>query len=178
MEKVSGKIGDLVFRRYEDGVVISRKADTAGRTPTTGQLNQQERFRQAAVYARSAMDDPATKTVYVAAGEKHRKPAFALAVGDFFKVPAVDVINLDAYTGKTGDRIVVRASDDIEVIAVGIVIRRETGEILEQGSALLEQGSWRYTAQTEVDLTAGPVAVDVTAADRPGNKTTKTQLKN
>jgi hypothetical protein len=177
MENMSGKIGDLVFRRYEDGVVISRKADTSGRVQTTGQLNQQERFRQAVVYARASLADPTLKPIYAAAAQKEGKPAFALAVGDFFNAPKVDAIDLAGYTGKVGEKIVIRASDDIGVVGVTVAIRSDAGGVIEQGAAMFEQGYWRYTAQTALDLASGSFAVDVTAIDRPGNKTTRTLVK-
>jgi len=45
MEQIRGKVGDLVFRRYEDEVVIARKPDLSGRTPTPGQRRLRGRGR-------------------------------------------------------------------------------------------------------------------------------------
>lgn len=177
METMSGKIGDLVFRRYEGEVVIARKADTCGSVLTAGQLGQQERFGQAAVYAKAVLADTALRPVYEKVAKEKRKPAFALAVVDFLNAPSVDVIDLAGYTGKIGEQIVIRASDDIGVVAVTVTIRNAASEVFEQGAATFEQGSWRYTTQATLDLTAGSLAVDVIVVDRPGNKTTKTQVK-
>ena len=177
MEKMSGRIGDLVFRRYEGEVVVARKADTSGRIPSANQLSQQERFRLAAVYAKAVLGDATQRVLYETAAKEKRKPAFALAVGDFLKAPTVDAIDLSAYTGPAGDKIIIRASDDIEVVSVTVAIRISEGGVLEQGAAVFEQGSWRYTAQTTQDLGSGLLAIDVTAVDRPGNKTVKTQVK-
>jgi hypothetical protein len=177
MENMSGKIGDLVFKRYEDEVVISRKPNREGLVPTTKQTAHQERFRLAAVYAKASFGDAVLRAVYETAAKEKNKPAFALAVGDFLNAPKVDAIDLTGYTGKVGEKIVIRASDDIEVVSVTVAIRSADGGVLEQGAAAFEEGSWRYTAQTALDLASGSFAVDVTAIDHPGNKTLKTQVK-
>lgn len=177
MENMSGKIGDLVFRRYEGEVIVARKADTSGRIATANQLSHQERFRLAAVYAKASLGDATLRMLYENAAKEKNKPAFALAVGDFLNAPSVDAIDLSGYTGKVGEKIIIRASDDIEVINVTVAIRSSAGGVLEQGAAVFEQGSWRYTAQTAIDLASGSFAFDVTAVDRPGNKAMKTQVK-
>ena len=46
MEQMRGKIGDLVFKRYEDRVVVTRNPDRDGLIPSAVQSEQQERFRQ------------------------------------------------------------------------------------------------------------------------------------
>jgi len=177
MEQMRGKIGDLVFKRYEGEVIVSRKSNQTGGTPTAGQIAHRERFRLAAVYATGVFAVPADKKLYEDVATARRKPAFAVAVGDYLNAPTIDVVDLAAYTGKIGDPIVIRASDDFEVVSVAVVIRTAERGILEQGPATLSQGAWRYVAQTTVDLTAGALAIDITASDRPGNKTMKTVTK-
>jgi len=176
MEKMSGKIGDLVFKRFQDEVVVARKPDRTNVVLTPAQAAHNERFRQATVYAKASLADPVARAVYEAAAKEKGKPVFALAVGDYLNAPSVDFVDLAGYTGKVGEKIVIRASDDIGVASVDVVIR-STNATLEQGAATFEQGSWRYTTQAAVDLTAGSIAIDVTATDRPGNRVTKTQIK-
>ncbi len=63
------------------------------------------------------------------------------------------------------------ATDDIEVVAVTVTIRRPSGEGVEQGAATKEHGVWRYPVTAA--LAAGEtVTVLATARDRPGNETT------
>jgi len=45
LEQVRGQVGDLVFKRYGEEVVISRKPDLEGREPTPAQAAQRERSR-------------------------------------------------------------------------------------------------------------------------------------
>ncbi len=178
MDTMHGSIGDLVFRRYGDETVVGRKPDPTVHPPTAGQQAVRERFKLAAVYGKAAMADPAKRTVYTTAAKAKGVPVFAMMIADFFNAPAVDEIDLSAYTGKTGETIRVRASDDFEVAGVGVAIRDTGGTVLEQGTATATgDGAWTYTTTT--NLTPGQnVAIEVTATDRPGHKTTKVQAKS
>jgi hypothetical protein len=175
MEQVRGKIGDLVFRRYEDRIVVARRPNRDGLVPTTGQTDHRERFRQAAAYAQGAFADPTQKALYDAAGKARRKPAFALAVGDYLNPPVIDPLDLTHYTGQVGQTIIVRARDDFAVTAVNVTIKDNTGAVIEQGPASLELGVWRYVA-TDVLPTERPVSIEATATDRPGNQTTRVHV--
>ena len=88
-----------------------------------------------------------------------------------------EVYQLAAYTGKTGETIRVRASDDFGVVGVGVAIRDTDSKVLEQGAATASSdGAWTYTTTT--NLPAGQqVVIEVSATDRPGHKTTKKQPK-
>ena len=123
------------------------------------------------------MTDPETRLHYEAAAKAKGTPAFALAVGDFLNAPAVDEIDLSAYTGQAGEKIAIRAHDDFALAGVTVVIHKADGTALEQGLALAGNDSvWSYTTTTA--LPAGQsVLIEVTANDRPGHKTTKTQRK-
>ena len=48
MEAMRGSIGDLVFRRFGEEVVVGRKPDPSVHPPTPGQQAVRERFRLAA----------------------------------------------------------------------------------------------------------------------------------
>ncbi len=52
IEQLRGKVGDLVFKRYGDGVVVARKPDLTGLAPTEAQAAVREQFRQAALYGK------------------------------------------------------------------------------------------------------------------------------
>ena len=106
-----------------------------------------------------------------------RKPAFALAVGDFLKAPVVGAIDLSGYAGKSGGKIAIVATDDVGVAGVSVVIRNTVDStVIEQGVALEEAGKWRYTATADAPAGAS-IVVEVTASDRPGNKAVKTEAK-
>ena len=105
-------------------------------------------------------------------------PVFALVVAGFFNAPAVDEIDLSHYSGKTGETIHIRASDDFEVAGVSVLIRDASGAALEQGAASGGgDGAWTYTTTASI-ATGQTVAIEVAATDHPGNKTTKAQSKS
>ena len=178
LDEIRGKVGELVFRRYADEVVVGRAPDTGDTPPTEAQAAQRERFRLAVVYGKAVVADPETKALYETAAKAKGMPAFALAVGDFLHAPAVDEIDLSAYTGQAGQKIGIRAHDDFELVGVAVIIRKADGAVLEQGPATLGSDSlWAYT--TTAALPAGQtVMIEVTATDRPGHKTTRTQTKS
>lgn len=179
LEGFRGKIGDLVFRRFNDEVIVGQTPNITDREPTAGQLAHRENFRLAVLYGRTALADSATKALYEAAAKSKGQPVFALTVSDFFHAPAVDEIDIAGYTGKAGETIRIRASDDFEVIGVGVRITDSGGAVLEQGGAA-RNGSigagWEY--RTTTNLPSGqPVSIEVTATDRPGHKAIVTKTK-
>jgi hypothetical protein len=179
LEAIRGKIGDLVFKRWGDEEIVGKIPDRSGVVPTEGQLAQMARFRLAALYGKAVMADAQSRTIYEDAAARKGTPVFALTVGDFLNAPAVDEIDLSAYTGKTGDKIQVRASDDMEVKGVTVTIRDQSGTALETAPAVWSAATalWVYTATT--NLAQGQSAsIEVNATDRPGHKTTKVQPQN
>jgi hypothetical protein len=177
MEAMRGSIGDLVFKRYGEEIVVGRKPDPSEHSPTAGQRAVREQFRLAAVYGKTVMADPATKAVYEVAAKGKGIPVFAPTIADFFNEPTVDEIDLSAYTGHAGEIIRIRAHDDVEVTGVAVAIRGTGGAALEQGvTSAAADGTWTYTATTNLP-DGQQVVIEVTATDRPGHKTTKTQAR-
>ena len=179
LEQVRGQIGDLVFRRYEDQVVISRKPDFEDQTATAAQVAQRERFREAALYGKMVMADPETKALYVEAAKAKGQPVFSLTVADFFNAPSVDEVDLSGYAGGVGDTILIRARDDFDVTGVNVSLTDGDGAAIESGAGLetaAGSGQWVYTATTAV-ATGTTVRIAVTASDRPGGVGTATEEK-
>ena len=63
LEQVRGQIGELVFRRYGDEVVISRKPDLSDVEPSAAQLAHRQRFARAALYGKIVLADPEAKAI-------------------------------------------------------------------------------------------------------------------
>jgi len=179
IEQLRGKVGDLVFKRYGDEIIISRKPDLAGREPTAAQAGVRERFRQAALYGKMVMADPATKTIYEAAAKAKGQPVFSLTVADFFNAPSVDEVDLSGYAGRVGDAIVARAHDDFDVTALKVAVTQADGSAVEEGAATEtppKSGRWVYQATAAVP-TGTTVKITVTATDRPGHAGVKEASK-
>ena len=178
--QMRGQIGDLVFKRYEGGVIISRKSDLSDVKPNEAQLQHQNLFRQAALYGKLVMADPAQKADYEAAAKARGKPVFSLTVADFFNAPSVDEVDLSAYSGAIGDEIVVLAHDDFEVSGAQVSITYADGQPVEDGAAVetpAKSGRWVYTA-TAAATPGADVRIAVTVQDRPGGKGQATAEKS
>ena len=179
VEAIHGHVGSMLFKTWQNEEITGRMPDRTGYVPTANQVAQQDKFRLAALYGRTAMADSATKQIYTDASETRGVPVFALMVADFLNAPVVDNIDLSRYTGKTGDTLKVRASDDFEVSGVHVAIRATDGTVIEQGAAVKDTSTllWTYTATT--NLSQGQaVSIEVSATDRPGNTTTRTQARS
>lgn len=170
LEQIQGQIGDLVFKRYGDGVILSRKSEGSGEPATAAQQATRERFREAALYGKMALADPETKALYAERAKETGKPVFSLTVADFFHAPSVDEVDVSAYAGAVGDVIVIMASDDFEVAEVQVSLSDGGGAVIESGAAVevpADSGRWVYTATVAV-ATGTTVRIGVTAVDRPG----------
>ena len=178
LKKIHGKIGGLVFKKYGDETIIAQSPGPRTTPPTAGQQAQRERFKLAAVYGHTALADPVTGAIYRDRAKAKGQPVFSVAVADFFHPPVVDAIDLSAYTGKTGETIKIRASDDFEVVGVEVRILDVNGTALEQGPATRSgsDGQWLYPTTTNLP-DGQQVSIEVTATDRPGHKGTKTQTR-
>lgn len=175
MERIRGKIGELVFKRFFDRTIVGRNPDRSGLEPSAAQTAVRSRFGLAAGYARAVFADPVRKQAYVLVAKARGVPAFALTLGDYLKPPVVQVLDLSAYQGHVGDLVGVEATDDVEVVGVTVAVRNDGGEVLEQGPAELVNGRWQYAAT--VAIAAGEtLTVEATATDRPGHTGTKSVL--
>ena len=175
IEQVRGKVGDLVFKRYGDEVIIARKPDLEGREPTEAQAAQREQFRQAALYGKTVMADPVAKAIYEDVAETRGIPVFSVTIADFFNAPSVREVDVGDYSGKVGEEIGIRAHDDFDVVAVQVGLTKQDGTAIESGAAVEtppESGNWIYKATVAVP-TGTPVRILVTAKDRPGHTGTK-----
>jgi hypothetical protein len=172
--RARGKMGNVVFRKYHDEIIMAQVPDMSGVTPTAKQMAHRQRFKLAVLYGNTVLADRQKRAVYEATAKAKGVPVFALTVADFLHAPAVAEIDLSAYTGKAGETIRITASDDFEVAGVEVAIHDTTGAVLERGAATAADGVWNYVTTT--DLPPGQqVSIEVTATDRPGHKGMKTQ---
>ena len=83
LAELRGQMGDLVFKRYGNRVVVSRKPDMLQVKPSQAQLAQRARFRQAMGYCRQALADPAARAFYAVVATTRHKPINSVAVADY-----------------------------------------------------------------------------------------------
>lgn len=114
--------------------------------------------------------------MYINKARETGSTAYNIAIVDWLGAPRVLEIDVDAWTGKPGEAIHVKARDNVAVVGVTVVIRDSQNNILEAGEATLSKpGSawWNYTTQTSVPMEPFP-RIEATAQDLPGNTDTFT----
>ena len=168
---LSGSLGNqIVFRQGKGGqtIVSVKPASSTERDFNPNQLAQQQAFRNAIAYAKSAKDE----VTYLTKAQGTTMSAFNAAVADWFKEPEVLEIDASAWTGTAGQIIRVKAQDDTQVTKVHVSIDDGQGVIFEQGNAVQADGLWwEYTTTTVVAQSPAP-RVTATAQDLPGNNGT------
>ena len=170
---LSGAVGDLVFVRRKNGKIVVRRRPLRKTARTAGELANQESFIRAVAYAKAVWNnEPELQAKYTAAGQRQGRQGFHLAKSDFRLPPTIGDVDLASYRGNAGDVIRIVATDDFEVKEVLVVLRRLSGELIEQGAAVLDQGVWKYQAQTQVPADE-TVTVEAIAVDYPGHTASK-----
>src|SRR5438046_1658457 len=88
---LSGSLGrDLLFRQLPDGrTILCVKPDFSRRVFSAGQTDHQQRFREAAAYARDAAR---SEPVYARLAAGTFKTAYNIALSDWFHPPVVHAI--------------------------------------------------------------------------------------
>jgi hypothetical protein len=151
IQSLSGKPGDVVYRRMCDGTPALKKREFSEK-----QLAQHRRLKQAAEYAREAAGSVPR---YAELAKQKRQSAYTIASSDWLQAPVVHRVE------RRLERIDIYASDNVQVTKIYVTIRNEQGITLEQGQAAPVCGEhWAY--QTEV-----PGSVLVEAFDLAGNVT-------
>ncbi|MCR5886437.1 hypothetical protein LRS06_01340 [Hymenobacter sp. J193] len=174
---LSGTIGGtLVFRQVGDRTIVSAAPRETDKAPTTKQLAQREQFQQAALYAKAQLADPASKAEYEAARDEDGGTAYTIAVADFMQAPDIHEIDLTYYTGKIGDTLRVRVTDDFRVQAVTVRIENGDGTLVEEGAAVPNANGldWTFTAKKANASLVGD-KITIRATDKPGNLNTTTR---
>ena len=105
LEAIRGRVGDLVFRRWDDQVIVGKMPDRTGIVPSANQIAQQDQFRLAVLYGKAVLADEEQRTIYEDAAARKGQPVFALTVGDFLNAPVVAEVDMAAYAGQIGDKI-------------------------------------------------------------------------
>ena len=172
----SGSVGDLSYF-MRNGKLIARRKPQKTAKRTRGQKAQQRRISEAAAYWRSVKADPAKLAAYTGLPQVPGLGPYHFAIRDFMNPPVVEEIDVSRYSGQTGERIGIKATDDTEVVEVAVQILDMAEAVLEEGAAHRDEANttWSYVSVKSVS-TGQTVSVRVTAKDRPGNSASKSIL--
>jgi len=177
MHGASGKIGKmLVFRQKGDQTIIARTAKERpdGKPYTIKQLAVQEKFLDASLYAKKAINDTLLRPLYQAKANVNQT-AYNIAFKDFFTAPTIRRLNDLDYLGQPGEDITFLIKDVLMVSRVNFEIIDSSDTVIESGLAesLDDIGlEWKYTTTV-----ANPEYADsmyrITMLDTPKNVTTE-----
>ncbi len=140
--------------------------------PTEAQLAQQDHWRECAARAQQALEDPTRRAFYEAIAVEREVTTFLVAFTDFLVAPTFKPLDLSAYKGTVGDKIIIRAKDDIGLTQVDVNIVAQDGTPIEQGQAVedgVRSGIWNYTVTQPVAL-GTDVFIEIKGVDHAGNK--------
>ena len=156
----SGLLGEVVFRRVGDKVIICKRPAPSGKPPTAEQLECRGRFKRAQRYAADAIRTPHLKAYYASGGSS----AYHAALRDAAEAPEIRSI-------RPGPVIGIHARDNFRVQAVWVVILSPSGELWEEGPAInTNLFEWTYVVKRPPVTDA---VLHVSATDLPGNVTRK-----
>lgn len=173
MAGLSGTVGrQMTLSQKAGDTIVGKKRGSSSIPATESQLDVQDKFKIASMYAKAAIEDPATKAIYEAIARPNQS-AYNVALADAFSAPEIKKINTAGYTGKPGDIITIRVVD-FKVTKVLVLITTADGVMIEMGNATLPAASldWKYTV-LEANSTLSGTRIVVTAMDLPANETVK-----
>jgi hypothetical protein len=167
-----GMVGDmLVFKQVNGKTVVAMRPRKSNKPPTEGQLQRQEKFLEATIYAKNAVNDPVLKPIYdaLAGGGK---TAYNVAIADFLKSPVLSKVITENYSGAVGEQIKIRAVDNVKVESLSLSIFAADDTLIEHGEAIsLPNGlDWAYTTTQLNPVLIGSM-IRFVATDIPGNTT-------
>lgn len=125
-------------------------------------------MREASTYANFAR----AQEVYVNKARRTEVTPYYVALADWFGAPKVLEMNVDDWTGEIGQKIYVKARDNVKVTHISVVIRDGNDRVLETGEAVQSvTGSawWSYTTKSRVKMKPFPI-VEAIAQDLAGNR--------
>lgn len=174
-KNVRGRLGDLIARRGKDGSTILSFLPRfrKDRKFSPAQRAHQERFADAAAYGKGVRRNLSLREAYEPVARKKRISVYNAAIKDYFHEPEIRDVDTSGYAGNPDEDIVIRAVDDVEVLRVHVIIRKN-GEVLEEGDAVREKYNktlWHYEVQKDLGIEG--CLIEVHAEDRPGNMTVK-----
>jgi hypothetical protein len=170
MQKTTGKVGLLVFRKLRGKTVVSwapKKPDPS--LQTEPQRQTRRNFKDAAVYAKAALLIPEKLAYYQHKAKKLKLPnAYTAAVTDYMRKGKMEDVDRNYYHGKKDDKInVFIEKRGFAVRDVSVTLSTSTGTVIEKGRAVYKDAHWIYIATVTVE-DKNDVVISVDAIDTDG----------
>ena len=165
---IRGKVNQLVYRQRNGETVVS-KPPIRTAPYSEAQKNIVSIFKQAVLYARAIQQNAVIRQAYKAKA-KRGQSAYNLAIADDFKPPEIVSVDLTKLANQVGSKITALVTDNFRVEIVQVKIEKSNGDLLEEGTAVLQPDglNWQYTTTTDNGNSAGN-KVSIIATDLPGH---------
>jgi hypothetical protein len=177
LQGVKGSLGKtMVVKTARGKLIMANRPKKTTKAPSEAQASYRQRFLEAVFYAKGQMQDAVQAALYATGISTKVTSAYGVAVADYLAAPKIVSVNTDEYVGVVGNTIVVRAIDDFRVVSVQLVLRNESGAVIEQGHAVIDPQNamhWIYTI-TQAQAAVAGTSVRVVVRDRPGNAVEQT----
>ncbi len=168
IQGLSGSLGDqLVIQTGRGGqTIICSKPHPDGKAPSIIQQTTHEKFQESAAYAKAAKEN----LVLAAKAALKSRTTHNVARADWFHPPEVVTIDLESWSGKSGEKLRVRLRDSVRVKMMYFLIAQEDGTLVEEGPGTpIEDGVW-WEYVTTADHPGCAAKVLVSAQDLPGHE--------
>lgn len=167
--------GTLVYRKYQDGMILAGAPEKSSKAPSEKQVAQREQFRLANFYASRVKKNPELLALYQQGAERRSYPnVHSYIIADYFRMPEVLSYAREVDETTSEVRIVVLVVDLIAAKSVTLQVQTPDGTILESGSAIVEDDgqSWDYVPADPANLSSGNLLV-AEVTDHPGHVVTR-----
>jgi len=167
---LSGMVGGmLVFRQVNGKTIVAQRPRKSNKEPTLSQLERQQKFKDAALFAKGIIKDPLYKSFYETLAVEGLS-AYNVAFADFFKPPTLAKPVITSYNGVIGNKIKVQATDDVKVLSVSVSIFDANDLLIETGFAtqMPNNFDWEYLVSKNNPTLTG-TKIRFKATDIPEN---------
>ena len=83
IDAVSGRSGDLIYKRRGGTFYMSRTPDFSKRKLSAAQKGSLNRFRKAVIHAQGVLADPVARKRYEREAKMKRKPVYNLVIAEY-----------------------------------------------------------------------------------------------
>lgn len=173
----SGAMDGMVFADNGERTVAYIKKERKSEK-SQAELERDANWAEARAYASSVKESNAALwALYKLVGKERKISPFALAIGDYLKVPSFKPLDLKDYKGRVGDPIQIHALDNMGLVSVEVLIEKQDGTDVEKGMAVemgARTGFWVYTA-TQPLPRGTDIFVEVVGIDHAGHRANLTE---
>ncbi len=175
LKGASGKFGKThVYRTIRGQLQMINTPAKSGKL-SVSQESMSYKLKRAADYWQNVKKFPELLQAYEKRKTTRMFSAYLVAVSDSMNPPTVHYIKAEQYRGAIGDTITIKATDDLKVTRVLVMINDANGKVIERGDATRMYHNkpqiFKYIATVTNETLKGTV-ITVSAFDLPGNKGT------